>query len=303
MDKTIRVGTRQSALAIAQSRIIINQLNSIYPELKFELVGIKTKGDVFLDTKLDLIGGKGLFVNEIENALLQGSVDMAVHSMKDMPTEMPDELTIAAVSQREDPRDVLITTNGTTLDGLKEGAVIGTSSIRREIQLLNLRPDLKVKQLRGNVLTRLDKLTSGEYDAIILAAAGLVRLGLEEKCVQYFTVEEMIPAIGQGMLGVQIKKGEKLQEILESINCHSAFLQLEAERSFMLRLNGGCSTPIAAYATLDGDRMRIVGMLATTKSKEVLKATVEGDKLEARILGERLADTILVKQKALEDSI
>lgn len=303
MDRPIRVGTRQSALAIAQSEIIINQLSKNCSELKFELVGIKTKGDVLLDTRLDLIGGKGLFVNEIESELLKGFIDMAVHSMKDMPSLMPDELEIAAVYKREDPRDVLITMDGTTLDGLKEGSIVGTSSIRREVQLLRLRPDLKVKQLRGNVLIRLDKLSAGEYDAIILAAAGLIRLGLEEKCVQYFSVEEMIPAIGQGILGVQIKKGSILQVLLESIDCPNTRLQLEAERIFMLRLNGGCSTPIAAHAFLEGNTLKLVGMLASSSCTEGFRAFVEGDKHQARILGEKLAEIILkeVERKKLED--
>lgn len=303
MDRPIRVGTRQSALAIAQSKIIINQLSSKYPDLNFEIVGMKTKGDLLLDTKLDIIGGKGLFVNEIESALLEGTIDMAVHSMKDMPALMPEELTITAVSEREDPRDVLITTDGTMLDGLKKGAAIGTSSLRREVQLLNMRPDLKIKQLRGNVLTRLEKLTAGEYDAIVLAAAGLIRLGLKEKCVQYFSVEQMVPAIGQGILGVQIKKGGKLQEILKSINCPNASLQLEAERIFMIRLNGGCSTPIAAHAFIEGDTMRLVGMLASTRCKEGFRAIVHGDKHQAHMLGERLAELILKKleKQELED--
>ncbi|MDF2987294.1 MAG: porphobilinogen deaminase, partial [Eubacterium sp.] len=207
MSRIIRIGTRESALAMAQSRLIIDRLSSRFPRLNFELVGMKTKGDVLLDTKLDLIGGKGLFVNEIENALMEDKIHMAVHSMKDMPAVMPEQLTIAAVSEREDPRDVLITADRKGLEELKEGSIVGTSSIRREVQLLSMRPDLRIKQLRGNVLTRLDKLAAGEYDAIILAAAGMKRLGLEEKCVRYFSVQEMIPAIGQGVLGIQVKKG------------------------------------------------------------------------------------------------
>lgn len=296
MKKTIRVGTRESALAMAQSRLIINQLEKKFPELNFELVGMKTKGDVLLDKKLDLIGGKGLFVNEIENALIEDNIDMAVHSMKDMPAVMPEQLTIAAVSEREDPRDVLITPDGKGLDDLKDGSVVGTSSIRREVQLLSLRPNLRVKLLRGNVLTRLDKLASGEYDAIILAAAGLKRLGLEDKCVRYFTQEEMIPAIGQGVLGVQVKKGGEMQQLVEAINCEEVWLTLEAERRYMFRLNGGCSTPIAAYAVITGENMSIAGMLASENGKKILKATVVGNKHQAASLGEKLADIILKKQ-------
>ena len=297
MDRPIRVGTRKSALALAQSEIIIDKLKIKYPGLRFELVGITTKGDVLLDTRLDLVGGKGLFVKEIEATLLSGSIDMAVHSMKDMPAVMPEELCIAAVSEREDPRDVLITADGTTFDGLKEGAVVGTSSIRRELQVLGKRADLNIKQLRGNVPTRLEKLFNKEYDAIVLAAAGLIRLGLRDKCVQFFSVEEMIPAIGQGILGVQVRRGESLQELIETINCREAAFQLEAERAFMLRLNGGCSTPVAAHATIEGDSMRLVGMLATSGCKEGFRAVVEGEKQQAQMLGEKLAEIIISKSR------
>lgn len=300
MDRPVRVGTRRSPLAVAQSNIIVNQLKIRYPEIEFELVGISTEGDVVLDKRLDVIGGKGLFVNEIEAALLEGSIDIAVHSMKDMPAVMPEGLTIAAVSNREDPRDVLITMDGSKLDGLRAGSVVGTSSIRREIQLLNMRPDIKIKQLRGNVNTRLDKLADGEYDAIVLAAAGLVRLGLEEKCTQYFNVDEMIPAIGQGILGIQTRKGWEKQRMLEAIHCPDTYLQLEAERAFMIRLNGGCSTPTAAYAVIEGSKLRLLGMLATTSCREGYRAMVEGDKQLARSLGEKLAAIIQNKRDRQE---
>jgi hydroxymethylbilane synthase len=300
MSRIIRIGTRESALAMAQSRLIIDRLSSRFPRLNFELVGMKTKGDVLLDTKLDLIGGKGLFVNEIENALMEDKIHMAVHSMKDMPAVMPEQLTIAAVSEREDPRDVLITADRKGLEELKEGSIVGTSSIRREVQLLSMRPDLRIKQLRGNVLTRLDKLAAGEYDAIILAAAGMKRLGLEEKCVRYFSVQEMIPAIGQGVLGIQVKKGEEMQQLAESINCEEAGLTLEAERRFMFRLNGGCSTPIAAHAEISCENMKIVGMLASESGKDIIKAEIEGHIQQAAFLGEKLADIILEKQRLLK---
>lgn len=296
MSRPIRVGTRQSALAIAQSQLVINQLSKIHPGLKFELVGMKTKGDILLNQRLDLIGGKGLFVSEIENALLDGAVDMAVHSMKDMPAQMPEELMIAAISEREDPRDVFISSDRTTLESLKKGSIVGTSSIRREVQLLKMRPDLAVKQLRGNVLTRLDKLQAGEYDAIILAAAGLKRLGLSEKCTQYFSVDEMIPAIGQGILGVQTRKDSKLRDMLAAINCQDAALRLEAERAFMLRLNGGCSTPVAAHAVIEGNSLKITGMLASC-ADDIVNAAVEGEKQLAGSLGLKLADIILSSRR------
>jgi len=299
MKNIIRVGTRESALALAQSRLVVSLLGSRHPHLEFELVGMKTRGDVLLDTRLDLIGGKGLFVNEIENALIEGRLDMAVHSMKDMPAVMPEQLILAAVSEREDPRDALITMNGKGLDSLPQGSVVGTSSIRREVQLMSLRPDIRVKQLRGNVLTRLDKLAAGEYDAIVLAAAGMKRLGLSDRCTQYFKAEDMIPAIGQGILGIQVRKGGELQALVESINCGDSWLALEAERRYMLRLNGGCTTPIAAHAVISGDSMRITGML--WDGSRIIRAAAEGDKQQAAQLGERLADMVLDKAKYNSD--
>lgn len=291
MKNIIRVGTRESALALAQSRLIVGLLGSRYPQLQFELVGMKTRGDVLLDTRLDLIGGKGLFVNEIENALIEGRLDMAVHSMKDMPAVMPEQLTLAAVSEREDPRDALITMNGEGLASLPQGSVVGTSSIRREVQLLSLRPDLRIKQLRGNVLTRLDKLAAGEYDAIVLAAAGMNRLGLSDRCTDYFKEEDMLPAIGQGILGIQVRKGGELQELVEPINCNDSWLALEAERRYMLRLDGGCTTPMAAHAVICGDSMKITGM--RWDGSRIIRAAAEGDKQQAAQLGERLADMVL----------
>lgn len=291
MKNIIKVGTRESALALAQSRLFVGLLGSRYPQLQFELVGMKTRGDVLLDTRLDLIGGKGLFVNEIENALIEGRLDMAVHSMKDMPAVMPEQLTLAAVSEREDPRDALITMSGKGLSSLPQGSVVGTSSIRREVQLLSLRPDLRIKQLRGNVLTRLDKLAAGEYDAIVLAAAGMKRLGLSDRCTEYFKEEDMLPAIGQGILGIQVRKGGELQELVESINCSDSWLALEAERRYMLRLDGGCTTPMAAHAVICGDSMKITGML--WDGSRIIRAAAEGDKQQAAQLGERLADMVL----------
>lgn len=291
MKNIIRVGTRESALALAQSRLIVGLLGSRYPQLQFELVGMKTRGDVLLDTRLDLIGGKGLFVNEIENALIEGRLDMAVHSMKDMPAVMPEQLTLAAVSEREDPRDALITMNGKGLASLPQGSVVGTSSIRREVQLLSLRPDLRIRQLRGNVLTRLDKLAAGEYDAIVLAAAGMKRLGFSDRCTDYFKEEDMLPAIGQGILGIQVRKGGELQELVKSINCSDSWLALEAERKYMLRLDGGCTTPMAAHAVICGDSMKVTGML--WDGSRIIREAAEGDKQQAAQLGERLADMVL----------
>lgn len=292
MKRTIRVGSRESRLAMVQTAWVVDRIREKHPELDFEITGINTKGDALLDTRLDKIGGKGLFIKELELALLDGVIDLAVHSLKDMPAEIPEELTIAAYSKREDPRDVLVTTDGRCLEGLNEGSVIGTSSIRREVQLQCLRPDLRFKTLRGNVLTRLNKLSAGEYDAIVLAAAGLKRLGLEERCVQYFRTADMIPSVGQGILAVEARRGDENGYLADSVECTESRRAAAAERAFMMRLNGSCTTPMAAHAVIDGESMKVSGMLALD-DKRVLRAAVEGNKNDAAQLGFRLADDIL----------
>lgn len=293
MKRKIRVGSRESKLALVQSEWVVDEIRKKHPELEFEIVPIKTKGDVLLDTRLDKIGGKGLFIKELEIALLAQSIDIAVHSMKDMPAEIPEGLAISAVSRREDPRDVLVTADGRFFEELVEDAVIGTSSVRREVQLLEKRSDLRFKTLRGNVLTRLNKLLNREYDAIVLAAAGLKRLGLEDRCIQYFDVAEMVPAVGQGILGVETRKNDDISYLLDSVHCEEAAMQLSAERTFMVKLNGGCSVPIAAHAVIEGEKMKVYGLLAPEDKAAVFRATVEGNKHEAAMLGERLADGIL----------
>lgn len=294
MKRKIRVGSRESDLAMAQTKEVLGEIHKQYPELEFDIIGIKTKGDLILDSRLETLGGKGLFIKEIEESLLKESIDIAVHSLKDLPAEIPARLTIAAVSKREDPRDVLVTNNGLQLESLATGAVIGTSSIRRELQLLQLRPDLKVKTLRGNVLTRIDKLRAEEYDALVLAAAGLKRLGLEDHCRQYFDIREMIPAIGQGALAIETRQGDPLIECLvHSVHEPETALSITAERAFMIQLNGGCTTPIAAHAVIEGERMKIYGFLASSEGTGVYRSTIEGNKQDASDLGAELAAKIL----------
>jgi hydroxymethylbilane synthase len=293
MKRKIRVGSRESKLAMVQSQWVVNEIKKKHPDIEFEIVGIKTKGDIILDKTLDKIGGKGLFIKELENALLEKDIDIAVHSMKDMPAEIPSGLKIAAVSVREDPRDVLVTADGRTLEEIGSGSVIGTSSVRREVQLRSIRPDLEFKFLRGNVLTRLNKLVNKEYDAIMLAAAGLKRLGLMDKCIQYFNVEDIIPAVGQGILGIETREDDDIDYLLDSIHCEESALRIQAERAYMIKLNGGCSVPIAAHAVIEGDSMRVYGMFATEDKLSVYRACVEGNKKEAESLGLRLADMIL----------
>lgn len=299
MNNIIKVGTRESKLALAQSHLIMNSIKEVFPKVQFEVIKIKTKGDMILNKKIELVGGKGLFVKELEQALLQGDIDLAVHSMKDIPTDLPQGLTIGAVSKRADPRDVLVTIDGRKIEDLPSGSVIGTSSIRRELLILEKRPDFKVKLLRGNVITRLNKLDNGQYDAIILAAAGLERLGLKERCNQYFDEKDFIPAVAQGIMGVQIREGDQLQEILDRINDENASYQLQAEREYMIRLDGGCSTPFAAHAIIEGEIIKIYGMYATGENNNVTRAYIEGNKKDAKVLGIKLAD--IIKNKALKE--
>lgn len=292
------MGTRESKLALVQTNLVINEIKKKHHDLEFEIVGIKTKGDALLNVRLDKVGGKGLFIKELEQALTSGAIDMAVHSLKDMPAELPEGLTITAVSKREDPRDVLVTPGGMKLDDLKKGAVVGTSSLRREVQLSGIRPDLQFKTLRGNVLTRLNKLLNGEYAALVLAAAGLKRLGLEDRCDQYFTIEEMIPAVGQGVMAVETRKDDDTSYLKDSIHCPETAFAVCAERTFMVKLNGSCSTPIGAHAVIDGDNMKIWGMLALEDGTKVCRSYVEGSKYDAVSLGSKLAHNIMENMKS-----
>lgn len=295
MKRKIRVGSRESKLALVQTRWVIDEIQRKHPELEFEIVGMKTEGDVLLDVRLDKAGGKGLFIKELEKALLQGEVDLAVHSLKDMPAELAPGLTIAAVSRREDPRDVLVTETGMRLEELPQGAEVGTSSLRRELQLAFRRPDLQFRMLRGNVLTRLNKLVNREYDALVLAAAGLRRLGLEDRCSCPFGIEDMVPAVGQGILALETRADEDSSWLLDSVHCPEAALAASAERMYMVRLNGGCTTPMGAHAVIEGESMKLYGMLAREGSRTVYRAVVEGCKHDAVKLGSLLADKILAQ--------
>lgn len=292
MKKVIKVGTRESRLAMAQTRQVVEKINKIHQGIDFEIVPMKTKGDLVLDKRLDKVGGKGLFIKELEHALLDGSIDMAVHSLKDMPAQLPEKLIFGALTSREDPRDVLISVSGHKLEDLKSGAIIGTSSARREAQVLDKRPDFNIKTLRGNVLTRLNKLLNGEYDAIILAAAGLKRLKLKEKITQNFAIEEIIPAVGQGILCIETRKYDEVNDLVKSVDCIEARIAAKAERAFMKRLNGGCSTAMGAHARIECNKIKLIGMLASEDRTKVYKADLEGRVEEAEKLGCMLADKI-----------
>jgi hydroxymethylbilane synthase len=289
----IKIGTRRSELAIVQTQWVIRQIRSRYPDLELETVTIHTRGDRILDLPLDRMGGKGLFSAEIETALLDGTIDLAVHSMKDLPARISPGVVIAAVSPREDHRDVLISYGGEPLSDLATGARVGTSSLRRAKQLTALRPDLKIELLRGNVPTRLEKLEDRKYDAIVLAAAGLKRLGLEAKITQYFTVDEMIPAVCQGILAVQTRADDTCDFLGEAVHCPEAACCGTAERAFLIRLDGGCTIPMGAYASLESGRLRIRGMIARTETPEIFRTEVAGPPDRAVELGERLALRLL----------
>lgn len=295
MKRIIKVGTRESKLALVQTGMVVDSIKRIHPELEFEIIGMTTKGDEILDKALDKIGGKGLFIKELEQALLDGSVDMAVHSVKDMPAQFAKGLVLAAVSQREDPRDVLIGKGYSKLSDLPTGAVIGTSSSRREVQLKKLRPDIEAKLLRGNVITRLSKLEAGQYDAIVLAAAGLNRLGINPENSFAFDVEEMIPAVGQGILGIETREDFSIDFLLDSIHDKEAELVFRAERAFMIHLEGGCSTPIAAHAILKDDKLCIYGMYANEAKTDMVRGYIEGSLMQPEVLGIKLADELLNK--------
>ena len=305
MRKLIKIGTRASLLAVTQSTWVKNQIEQQYPGTTVELVKITTKGDKILDVPLAKVGGKGLFVKEIEDALLDKRVDLAVHSMKDVPAELPDGLQVAIVPEREIPQDAFISVKYKTVDELPEGAVIGTSSLRRKSQLACLRPDLVIKDLRGNLDTRLRKLDEGEFDAIILAGAGLNRLGMQDRITTLFTPEQMLPAIGQGSLGIELRIADsELLEGMQFLHDNKTATAVTAERSFLLRLEGGCQVPIGGHATVEGDTVRLVGLIADIDGKVILKEELSGPADTAEEMGRSLADTLLAAGgKAILDEV
>lgn len=287
--KVIKIGTRESRLAVIQAEMTADYIRKNCKELTPELVKMKTTGDKILNKTLDKIGGKGLFVKELDAALLEKRSDISVHSLKDVPMEVTQELPLLGFSKREDPRDVLVLPKGA--ENIDKTLPIGCSSARRIIQLRKLFPDIEVKSVRGNVLTRLEKLDRGEYGALILAAAGLKRLGLEERISRYFTTEEMIPAAGQGILAVQGRKGEDYSWLTEFFDEESTYCAL-AERSFVHTLNGGCSSPIAAYAVIENGKLQLTGLYAEEGSTVYVTGKIQGNPKDAAELGKKLAEQL-----------
>lgn len=287
--RTIVVGTRRSQLAVTQTQWVMEQVRDRLPQgWQMEMEKMVTRGDQILNVTLSKVGGKGLFVKEIEQALLDGRIDFAVHSMKDMPGEMPEGLIFGAVTRREDPRDCLLSRKGEGLDDLPENACVGTSSLRRQAQLLAYRPDLRVEPVRGNLNTRYQKLMDGQFDAIILAQAGIARMDWTDKVTQVVPEEVMLPAVGQGALAVQCRRDDQeLLELLAEVNDPVTERAVTAERTFLQAFEGGCHLPIAGRATVDGERIRLRGLVAHPSGTPILREEAEGaDPVE---LGRRLA--------------
>ena len=291
---TLILGTRGSKLAVHQSQWVQARLQELAPGLTISLQRIQTSGDKILDVPLAKIGGKGLFVKEIEDALLSREIDLAVHSMKDVPTALPEGLDILCVPPREDPRDALITRDGCRLDQLKPGARIGTSSLRRQAQLLHYRPDFTIEMLRGNLDTRLRKLREGQFDAIVLAAAGLRRLAWDAEITEYLPVHLSLPAIAQGALGIEARSDDTfVRELLSRFEHRPTRITVTAERALLHRLEGGCQVPIAAHAALEGDRLTVDGLVASVDGRRVIRHQIQGPASEAQTLGTKLAERLL----------
>jgi len=305
MRTSLRIGTRASLLAVTQSTWVKNQIEQAHPGTTVELVKISTKGDRILDVPLAKVGGKGLFVKEIEDALLASEVDLAVHSMKDVPTELPEGLHIGIIPQRETARDAFLSVKYDSIETLPVGATVGTSSLRRKSQLAALRPDLQVVDLRGNIDTRLRKLDEGLFDALILAGAGLRRLGLAGRITTLLDPAIMLPAISQGALGIELRRDDaELLAGLQFFHHPATAVTVAAERAFLLRLEGGCQVPIGAHATLDGDTLTLTGLIAAVDGRRILKETIIGPTEQAAALGTALAETLLARGgKAILDAI
>ena len=291
--REIRIGTRGSLLALRQSETVASELRKGCPDLKFSLVRIRTRGDRFPEASFLEIGEKGLFVKEIEDSLLREDIDLAVHSMKDLPTELPSGLCLGAVTSREDPRDCLLSRDGLSLEELPAAAVVGTSSLRRQAQLKSFRSDLQIKPLRGNLDTRIRKLNTGEWDAILLAAAGLHRLGLQDLITQYLPPEICLPSAGQGCLGLELRVSDQgLREILRPLNDEESASAALAERAFLRRLGGGCQVPIGVLGEVQAGILHLRGAICTLEGDRMIRGELCGPSEQAAFLGEELAERL-----------
>lgn len=292
--KTLRIATRESPLALWQAGYVKSRLAAAHPGLRVELLPMTTRGDQILDSPLSRIGGKGLFIKELEVALLDGRADIAVHSMKDVPMEFPEGLGLAVICEREDFRDAFVSNLHDSLDALPKGAVVGSSSLRRQCQLRARRPDLVLRDLRGNVNTRLRKLDEGEYAAIILAGAGLIRLGMKKRIRQFLPIEVSLPAGGQGAVGIETRIADTAtRELLIPLHHELTALCVQAERAMNRKLQGGCQVPIAALAQIDGNELHLRGLVGTVDGSHILRGEISGNKHLAEELGDILAEDLL----------
>lgn len=293
-DNVLRIATRQSPLALWQAEYVKSRLEQAHPGLTVELLGMKTRGDVILDTPLAKVGGKGLFVKELEVAMLEQRADIAVHSMKDVPVEFPEGLGLVVICEREDPRDAFVSNQYDSIDDLPRGAVLGTCSLRRQAQVRERRPDLKIVDLRGNVNSRLAKLDDGQFDAIILAAAGLKRLGFDERIRRAMPAEESLPAVGQGAVGIECRlDDQRTIDLLQCLSHPDTTTRVQAERAMNNRLEGGCQVPIAGYSVLDGDQIWLRGLVGEPDGSRIVRHEVRGHRDQAEALGHELADELL----------
>lgn len=296
MKEQLTIVSRESKLAMWQATHVAEQIRAKYPNLEVVINGVTTEGDQRLDQTLSKIGGKGLFVKELEKQLYEHKADLAVHSLKDVPQTLPTGLTLATILKRENPFDALISRAQLPLEELPAKSIIGTSSLRRQCQILNLRPDCLVKPVRGNVQTRLKKMESGEFEAIILATAGLKRLGMAERIVQTFSESEIIPAVGQGALAIECRSDDKwLLQILKSLNDKKTYDCIRAERAMNVELNGSCQSPIAGYATLNDGKLRLTGLVGEPDGQLLLKATAHGARKDAEKIGAQVAAALLAQ--------
>ena len=292
----IRIATRQSPLALWQAEFVKAELERHHPGIQVELLGFTTQGDKILDSPLAKIGGKGLFVKELETAMLEGKADIAVHSMKDVPVDFPEGLGLTTICEREDPADAFVSNSFASIDELPQGAIVGTSSLRRRCQLLQARPDLDIRDLRGNVNTRLRKLDDGEYQAIVLAVAGLKRLKMADRIRSALPFELALPAVGQGAVGIECRMDDtETLKLLEPLHHQPTATRVLAERAMNARLHGGCQVPIAGFAELDGNTLRLRGRVGSPDGKQLLKAEASGPADQPEQLGQQVADTLLLQ--------
>ena len=295
-SREIRIATRKSALALWQAEYVKARLEQAHPGILVTLVPMVSRGDKLLDSPLSKIGGKGLFVKELETALLENEADIAVHSMKDVPMDFPEGLGLFCICEREDPRDAFVSNTYASLDDLPQGSIVGTSSLRRQAQLLTRRPDLQIRFLRGNVNTRLAKLDAGEYDAIILAAAGLIRLGFEQRITSPISIEDSLPAGGQGAVGIECRSADpEIHALLTPLHHADTAVRVTAERALNKHLNGGCQVPIACYGVLEGEQIWLRGLVGEPSGGVLLSADARAPRAHASELGVQVAEALLAQ--------